>query len=83
MTYITHITSGFVPPPPPPKPKPKPLFNPYVVLGLPAQGASKAEVKKAYRRLAKENHPDLGGDEKRMKLINEAYEFLKERHPPW
>jgi curved DNA-binding protein CbpA len=35
--------------------------DPYRILGL-ARGAPLAEVKKAYRRLAKANHPDVGGE---------------------
>ncbi len=35
------------------------------------------ELKHAYRRVAKAAHPDLGGPEERMKLVNEAYELLK------
>ena len=40
--------------------------------------ASPAMVKKAYRTLMGEmgGHPDLGGDEERAKLINEAYTVL-------
>jgi hypothetical protein len=34
--------------------------------------ASAAQVKDARRRLAQEHHPDLGGDDVRMKAINEA-----------
>jgi len=33
-------------------------------------------VKAAYRELAKLNHPDKGGDEEAMKLLNEAYAKL-------
>ena len=53
----------------------------YEVLGL-QKGATADEIKKAYRRLAKENHPDLHpGDkacEERFKEINEAYEVLSD-----
>jgi DnaJ-domain-containing protein 1 len=42
--------------------------------------AELADVKRAYKRLAKRHHPDLhGGDrraEERLKLINEAYTYL-------
>jgi molecular chaperone DnaJ len=53
----------------------------YEVLGL-QKGATADEIKKAYRRLAKENHPDLHPDDKeceaRFKEINEAYEVLSD-----
>jgi hypothetical protein len=51
----------------------------YAVLGLQA-GASAAEVAAAYRRLAKEWHPDVHGTEAavtRMVAINAAYEELR------
>ncbi len=34
-------------------------------------------VQAAYRTLAKLNHPDIGGDEEQMKLINSAYAQLE------
>ncbi|MGA8434740.1 MAG: DnaJ domain-containing protein, partial [Methyloceanibacter sp.] len=49
----------------------------YDVLGI-AKAASDQEIKAAFRRLAKECHPDrCNGDttsEKRFKEVNEAYE---------
>ena len=51
----------------------------YEVLGLPRE-ASEAEIKKAYRRLARDHHPDANpndsGAEERFKELTEAYEVL-------
>ncbi len=52
----------------------------YEVLGL-QKGASDAEIKKAYRTLAKKYHPDMNKDagaEDKFKEINEAYEVLSD-----
>lgn len=38
--------------------------------------ADKSELKKRFRRLAKANHPDLGGDAEVAKKINIAYNML-------
>ncbi len=50
----------------------------YETLGI-ARGASEDDIKKAFRRLARQYHPDVNkekGAEARFKEINEAYEVL-------
>lgn len=52
----------------------------YEVLGL-SKGASKEEIKKSYRKLAKEYHPDRNkseGAESKFKEVQEAYEVLSD-----
>lgn len=54
----------------------------YKILGV-AEDADDATLKKAYRKLAKEFHPDVtGGDKKkteRFKEVNEAYDVLSDK----
>ncbi len=52
----------------------------YEVLGV-ARGADKAQIKQAFRKLAREYHPDVSSHsdaEARFKEINEAYEVLSD-----
>lgn len=47
----------------------------YKILGI-DKGASQDDVKRAFRKLAHEHHPDKGGDAEKFKEINEAYQAL-------
>lgn len=55
------------------------ISDPYSVLGV-SRDADKEEIKKAYRKKAKEYHPDLHPDDpkaaEKMNEINEAYDML-------
>ncbi len=52
----------------------------YTILGI-AKTASEEEVKKAYRKMAHQHHPDkAGGNEAKFKEINEAYQVLSDKN---
>lgn len=61
------------------------MNDPYSVLGL-RPGAAEEDVKKAYRALVKQYHPDLHpGDEeaaRKMSEVNEAYEAIRSGNIP-
>ncbi len=51
----------------------------YEILGI-TKSASEEEIKKAYRKLAHQYHPDkAGGNEAKFKEINEAYQILSSK----
>jgi DnaJ-class molecular chaperone len=56
--------------------------DPYSVLGI-ARGASEADIKKAYRKLAKELHPDRNKDNpkaaERFSQVTSAYDLLNDK----
>ena len=47
--------------------------SPYEVLGVPA-GATDEDLRRAYRRLLRETHPDTGGDPQRFIAVQAAWE---------
>lgn len=47
----------------------------YTILGV-DHNATQDEIKQAYKRLAKQHHPDRGGDPEQFKRINEAYSVI-------
>ncbi|MFB2556218.1 DnaJ domain-containing protein [Herbiconiux liangxiaofengii] len=49
--------------------------SPYEVLGV-DPGAAHDELKKAYRRLLRETHPDTGGDSARFVAVQRAWELV-------
>lgn len=51
------------------------MQNPYQTLGV-ERDATADEIKRAYRRLASQHHPDKGGDKTRFQEIQSAYDTL-------
>ena len=56
--------------------------GPWEALGL-QPGASDAEIKQAFRRLALDQHPDRGGDAEAFIAVRTAYEELTQRRDFW
>jgi curved DNA-binding protein len=54
-------------------------MNHYETLGV-AQNATPEELKSAFRKLAKQHHPDVGGDAAKFQAINEAYNTLSDQN---
>ena len=59
--------------------------DPYKILNI-KRDASKSEIRRAYRSLVKEWHPDINPDdpgaEEHFKEIQQAYDFLINEEPP-
>lgn len=53
------------------------MTDPYSILGV-NKNATDSEIKSAYRKLAKEHHPDRGGDGERFAQINAAYDSIRD-----
>jgi len=51
------------------------MMDPYQTLGVPRDSDPKT-IKKSYRKLAKEHHPDHGGDESKITALTLAYDIL-------
>jgi DnaJ-like protein len=51
----------------------------YGVLGV-DKDASRIDIERQYKREAAKHHPDRGGNEERMKSLNEAYGVLKDQN---
>jgi len=58
----------------------------YSILGI-SRNASEREIKQAYRKLARQYHPDVNSGDKsaeaKFKQINEAYEVLSDKEKRW
>jgi DnaJ-class molecular chaperone len=54
----------------------KPKESPFTVLGL-KQDCTEEEFKAAYKKRAKETHPDMGGTAEEFRKVQAAYEAIK------
>jgi DnaJ-class molecular chaperone len=51
------------------------MKNYYEILGI-TRDASPTDIKRAYRKLASQHHPDKGGDKNKFQEVEEAYRIL-------
>jgi hypothetical protein len=74
--HSTDADDGQGPPPDrPPDPPADPRQRALQLLGL-KPDCSRQAIKRAYRRLAKSHHPDLGGDVEAFRRLDAAYRLL-------
>ena len=52
-------------------------MNPFIILGV-EMNATKEEVDKAYKEKAHEMHPDKGGNDRDMMMLNAAYQAIRQ-----
>ena len=50
----------------------------YETLGI-TRDSDDRDIKRAYRKMAVQHHPDKGGDEQKFKEVSEAYEILSDK----
>ncbi len=53
-------------------------FQALLILGI-KSGASKKQLKRAYRKLAMKHHPDKGGNQEEFIILKQAYDLLVEQ----
>jgi curved DNA-binding protein CbpA len=54
------------------------IMNPYEILGI-DKNSTDSDIRKAYRKLAVQHHPDKGGDAEKFKEVNNAYSILSDK----
>lgn len=54
----------------------EPAMNPFTILGVDA-GVTEDGLKEAYRKRARETHPDAGGSQEEFVKVQAAYETIK------
>mgnify|MGYP001445597945 CR=1 FL=1 len=55
------------------------MIDPYKKLGV-NPNTKFEEIKAAHRKLVKKYHPDAGGDEEKIKVLNEAWKQIKDNY---
>jgi hypothetical protein len=61
---------------PPRRSQPRPANPHLAVLGL-SEGATREQIRQAYRRRARETHPDMGGSAEEFRRVQTAWDALR------